>query len=384
MMFGNVLARTCRVKLKETRDAVSRRDGYCPVPAGDPRCRLYMSPAMGQPHVSTILIVGGYGAVGRHAARELASGNHRIIVAGRRIAPAMATAAELGVEARRIDLDESATWQQACVDVDLVLMCMDQRDTAFVEFILGKAIHYVDIAASDDFFIRLEALPTPRRSGVLLSVGLAPGLTNLMAASCAVGLEGPLDIRIGLLFGLNDNHGRAGVEWTVGKLVAANREPGSAVFDFGYHWGRRRLHRLDFSDQHALMRTLPQARAATYLGLDSRLATTLLFALAGHVAGSRSARDLAVAAFRPIGLGTRACNVAVSVTGERDGHCVTRTMRFYASGESATTAKLATLMTSIFLEDPVPGIWHSHQVLDPAAVLAEAECRAVGTFEATG
>ncbi|GLQ52814.1 hypothetical protein GCM10010862_00720 [Devosia nitrariae] len=260
-------------------------------------------------------------------------------------------------------------------------MCMDQRETAFVEFLLGRAIHYVDIAANDDFFLSLEALPAPRRSGVLLSVGLAPGLTNVMAASCAAGLRGPLDVGIGLLFGLNDDHGRAGVEWTASKLFAADRKPGSTIFDFGRDWGTRRLHRLDFSDQHALMRTLPQARAATYLGFDSRLATSLVFALAGRFAGSRLARDFAVAAFRPIGLGTRACDISVSVTGGLEGRRVTRAMRFHASGESATTARLAALMTSIFLEDPVPGIWHSHQVLDPATVLAEAERRGIGTLE---
>jgi saccharopine dehydrogenase (NAD+, L-lysine forming) len=71
--------------------------------------------------------------------------------------------------------------------VSLVVMCLDLPDTAFVRKRLQQGIHYIDISASYDLLSQIELLDLQakqRNVTLVLSVGLAPGLTNLLTAHC--------------------------------------------------------------------------------------------------------------------------------------------------------------------------------------------------------
>lgn len=72
-----------------------------------------------------------------------------------------------------------------------------------------------------------------------------------------------------MLLGSGERHGRAAVAWTVDGL---GRERGSWTAAFPAPYGRRRVHRFPFADQHTL--ALPGVR--TGLALDSRASTALL------------------------------------------------------------------------------------------------------------
>jgi len=64
------------------------------------------------------------------------------------------------------------------------VVCVEQHDTRFVEACLLRGLDHVEISASHDFLQRVEALdPLASKSGsrCILSVGLAPGVTNLLA-----------------------------------------------------------------------------------------------------------------------------------------------------------------------------------------------------------
>ena len=95
-------------------------------------------------------------------------------------------------------------------------------------------------------------------------MGLAPGLTNLLARRCAQTLEAGRSIDVFVLLGLGEAHGEAAVRWTVENLVKRFPAPGagmvesltdpkSTTFPGGY--GVRRAYRFDFADQHVISRT---------------------------------------------------------------------------------------------------------------------------------
>lgn len=327
----------------------------------------------------TVLVVGGYGSVGSHICRALGErGDVDVVVAGRNVAKAERLARSIGGRAALLDLDDPRSWTQACQGIDWVVMCMDQTDLAFVAFLFTRGIHYADITANDAFLRGVERL-APWRSAALVSVGLAPGLTNIMAAWCAARLDRIERIDIGLLFGLGDRHGDAAIDWMAGQVFDRHRDRRVAVLDFGFGEGRRTLHAVDFSDQHSLGRTLPVDAAWTGVAFESPLATAALFTLGRVFAGSRLVRGVTTALFKRLRFGSSLCNASVRVSGWSQGEPVALSVHFSGAVEALVTARLAALQIEHFLAGPVAtGLHHVHQVLDAKAVLEAVAARGIG------
>ncbi len=137
-----------------------------------------------------ILIVGGYGSVGYRIAKLLAPDfRARITIAGRNLRKAEDLARTLGhdSQARMIDVNDSRSYTAALEDVGLVIMCLDLTDTAFARACVTRGIHYVGITASLEVIERLSLLhdlAAANNAALVLSVGLTPGLTNLLAKAC--------------------------------------------------------------------------------------------------------------------------------------------------------------------------------------------------------
>ncbi|TSD50137.1 hypothetical protein FFI94_000615 [Rhodococcus sp. KBS0724] len=143
---------------------------------------------------------------------------------------------------------------------------------------------FVDVTATSSYCDALEKVDGP----VLLGVGLAPGLTSVLAVEAHRLGSGAVDIMVGL--GGGELHGPAATAWTYGMLGTRFRDPsgelvrnytGMKVFDVpaevpGYRKGP--AVRADFSDQHALTRDLG-VPVRTYLRLDTSAATLGLAAM---------------------------------------------------------------------------------------------------------
>jgi saccharopine dehydrogenase-like NADP-dependent oxidoreductase len=296
------------------------------------------------------LVLGGYGAVGARIVTQLRSGGDVAIAAGRD--PARAD--------RVVNLADASTLQAALSDVDVVVNAAGVEDPAVAALITGYGAALVDITASTGYVAALERLDPPRP--VFLSVGLAPGLTNLLAAAVHAAAPGPVDLAVFL--GAGERHGAAAVAWSYGLLGRRFHDPATGGQVRNYTQprrfdlpglGRRRLYRADFSDQHALTRDL-QVPVRTYFGLDSRLATATLAALT-RIPGASHA---------PQGLPLPGSDRWLVLARTEDG-----TSR-WASGrvESHATAVLAATATRVAAELPA-GIHHLHQVLTLADVPAE-------------
>ena len=228
-----------------------------------------------------VLVLGGYGAVGRHVVARLAQLGHRAVAAGRD--PARAD--------RVLDVGSMASVRDAARTMDVVVNASGVEDPSLVEAVTALGVAFVDVSASHAYGSSL--LTAARSAPVLVDVGLAPGLTNLLAAD--VFRRGCGSVEIAVVLGAGERHGRAATEWSVQLLGRSFADPATGqrirnysqprMFDLPL-LGRRRLLRADFSDQHWLTHDL-RTPVRTWFGLDSALATCVLGSLT-WLPGARS------------------------------------------------------------------------------------------------
>ncbi|MVS98519.1 saccharopine dehydrogenase NADP-binding domain-containing protein [Devosia marina] len=330
--------------------------------------------------MTTILIAGGYGAVGSKIAQQLADRKDTaVIIAGRSLEKARAEAKAIGAEARMIDLRQSASWAAALEGVDLVVTCIDQTDTAFLQTLGEHGIACVDVTADDAFFRKAEALDLPTTA--VFSVGLAPGLSNLLAIAAARGLDHLDRIEIGILMGTGDEHGTAAIAWSMAQMFDPDAPRDDAVMDFGPDFGRRRAYFMNFADQHVLRRTLPGTNAITRVAYDRALLTTLLFWVGRRFAGNRTIQAL----FNRISHlplpGSDKCVLSIRAHGQTADRPVLRSAMFQGRREAAVTAAMAVAVADTLLSGPMqPGVHHAHQIVDADTILARIEQWGHGTF----
>lgn len=285
------------------------------------------------------LVLGGYGAVGAPL----------VALLGARSAGRDGARADVAV-----DLTEPGLtgYRAAVRGADVVVNASGREDPALAAVAGAEGAAFVDVTATSSYVEELGRLDVA--GPVLLSVGLAPGLTTLLGAAVATGGE-PIDI--GVVLGTGDGHGVAATSWTYGLVGRRFADPGTgapvrnlapgAVFDLPT--GRRRLLRADFADQHVLSADLGVPVRA-HLALTSRVATAAL-AAAGRLPG--------LARVPAVHLPGSTAWVAVARAG---GRTLWRTGRDQSRG-TATIAALAARHAA----DLPAGVHHLHRVTDLAA-----------------
>lgn len=241
-----------------------------------------------------ILIVGGYGSVGSVVSQSLSKQFlDKLIIAGPNFNRAKKHANQLGsnVIPLAFDVNDKAQFDETLYRVSLVIMCIDQSNTKFVEACLLRGIHYVDISASYKFLSQVELLSQlaiENKSSVVLSVGLAPGVTNLLSSLCKIKDPTVEQIDIFIMLGSGERHGNAAYKWAFNDLndkylisngesdiLVSTFEDGKETEIFGLD-DSRVFYPSNFSDQHVLPRTLGIESVNTRLCFDSK-ALTLLF-----------------------------------------------------------------------------------------------------------
>ncbi|MEU8123303.1 saccharopine dehydrogenase NADP-binding domain-containing protein [Spirillospora sp. NPDC049024] len=282
-----------------------------------------------------VVVLGGYGAVGREVVAGLLGHVPEVVAAGRDLAKARTVP---GALAMRIDLRGDDLEQIAA---DAVVMCAETGNARVAEACLARGVHYVDVSASHAVLSGIEALDrlaAERNATAVLSVGLAPGVTNLLARESGGG-----EVDIGVLLGAGERHGPSAVEWTLDSLAGLGE---SWRMRFPEPYGVRTVHRFPFSDQY----TLP-GRVRTGLCLDSRAMTALLPRLVPF----RDLRPLR-AAFRRVHIGGDGFAVAVRSGG---------TVRSFAGRRQSRATGLAAAMTVRRLDGMRPGVHHIEDVAGP-------------------
>ncbi|NGO79257.1 saccharopine dehydrogenase [Streptomyces sp. YC504] len=303
-----------------------------------------------------IVLIGGYGAVGRETAALLSLWYPgAVVVAGRnpRALP--------GTSAVRLDLDDAADLERALDGADAVVMCVDHDNARVARACFVRGVHYVDVSADHERLTgveRLHGLAVEHGASALLSVGLAPGITNLLARQV-----GGSDVRIGVLLGSGEAHGPAALAWTLDGLAGLGP---SWRMRFPAPYGTRKVYGFPFSDQYTLPRTSGAARVATGMCLDSRPMTAVLAAArlpgVARLLAAKPVRRVLLASLSRVHLG----GDGFAVTAASEG----RSASFGGRLQSRTTGVVAALAVRELASLP-PGVRHLDEAVEPAAFLAE-------------
>lgn len=343
-----------------------------------------------------ILIVGGYGAVGRVIAAELAEDfPGQVVVAGRSHEKATALAQKFDGKIRPLQLDIFNTDQTAQIldGVALVMICLDLPNTHFVEMCFQQGVHYVDVTASYDYLLQVEALAEMARAGgstAVLSVGLAPGLTNLLARHAHAQFDELEQLDIHILLGLGEAHGEAAIRWMVENMntdfTVLEQGDEKRVHSFADgrqttflgKLGRRTTYRFSFADQHVLTRTLNIPTVSMRLAFDSALMTSLM-AAAQKVGLFKLLRyprlkNALVKMLQRFQFGSEVFVLQVEGQGMLDGQQTSQSYAIAGQRESHFTGLVAAqvaeaLMTAVF----PAGVFHIEQQFDLAPFVAELE-----------
>ncbi|MGR7907931.1 saccharopine dehydrogenase NADP-binding domain-containing protein [Lysinibacillus capsici] len=327
-----------------------------------------------------ILIIGGYGEVGGKIAKLLLqSYPNRIWIAGRNIEKAKDFCVQHKNLVRPLQLDVSEkVHPEQLENVALVIMCLEQKDTAFAQLCLNEGISYIDITASYTFLKKLEALHSlavQKHSTAIFSVGMAPGLTNLMAMHAARPLSSLEKMHISILLGAGDTHGTAAILWILQQLnkpfssynnqkVANFTNKRTVKFK---KIGKRSVYQFNFSDQHTLTKHFPSIPIVTRLGFDveplnkfvsflqkSRIACLLKF---------NGIQILLASLIQKIKIGSDVCGIQIEAIGKIHHKVASFTLDFLDRDESLVTAKVAAFIANEFLNNKHPaGAYHIEEL----------------------
>jgi hypothetical protein len=168
-----------------------------------------------------LLVVGGYGRVGRVVSARLGRRfPGRVVAAGRRLERAEALAAEEEgrVVPRRLDLADGDALPPALDGVRLVVLGIEGPNERVARACFERGVHLVDVTATYRLMEAVErhdALARSRGATGVLSVGLAPGLTNLLAHRAAQALDAVERVDLTVLLGLGERHGADALRWVL-------------------------------------------------------------------------------------------------------------------------------------------------------------------------
>ncbi|MED1781062.1 saccharopine dehydrogenase NADP-binding domain-containing protein [Brevibacillus fortis] len=332
-----------------------------------------------------IVIVGGYGHVGATICKKLGDAYPgRVYAAGRSLEKAEAFCRETNGKVLPLQLDIRKPLDQSMLEnVKLVVMCLDQTDTTFVEGCVRNGTHYLDISANGQFLTQIEQwgsqVATKDLGTAVLSVGLAPGLTNLLAGEAHRLLDEVSELDIFIMLGLGDRHGKAALEWTIDNLctsyevmnkhqrVTVESMTEGKLVDFGPELGKKHAYRFPFSDQQTLARTLDVPTVSTRLCFD-------LDGMTRVVAGLRSmgicqllhlpkVREATMEAFGRWKMGDDRFAIKVEARGKRGYDESTVECLLSGRDQSKMTAMVAAAVAkSLYEEAFPPGVHHIEQL----------------------
>lgn len=246
--------------------------------------------ASGHEVTPTALVLGARGAVGRVVVTELRTLGVDVTTAGRTAPEPGGCAIDLRTASGFDDLHEVSP------RFDVVINATGIEDSRILRAAAGTIL--VDISATAAYldqsateFLRQDpGVVGPH--GLVLGVGIAPGLSTLLVEALHSTLGDEIDVAI--MLGGGEAHGPAAVEWTAGLAGTPIYESGDRhpVMNFreSLHvdepGGSRRYLRADFPD-HLLVGSPREMHVRSWLATDSQLSTSAL-GLVGRFPALRS------------------------------------------------------------------------------------------------
>jgi len=263
------------------------------------------------------------------------------------------------VSPRQLDVSDPVALDAALNDARVVVTCVSARNREIAEACILQGVHFVDISASYSVLRSLEALnDQARSSGVtgLLSVGLAPGITNLLVRQIQDLLGAVRSAEITVLLGLGDTHGQDAIRW----MLENSRALGEAKrIQLPEPYGARAAYAFDFADQHVVRHTLGIEHVRTRLCLEPAYMTRALGLLSASgvlaLLGRVGALEPLARLLSTVRFGSDAFVAQVQAQGSEG------TARALVCGrkEARVTGLVASLVAeSLGATSPLPGVRH--------------------------
>ena len=175
-----------------------------------------------------ILLVGGYGVVGRRIAAELGPDYAgRVVVAGRHQVQADEAAAAIGhgVRGRHIDITVPSSVAAALQGVATVISCIDQPGRTLLWAAIERGLQYTDITPHltelrrGAAYERIDAAARTSGARLVLGTGIVPGISSVMVRALSDALGGADEIETALLLGAADVSGPASFDYFLQELA---------------------------------------------------------------------------------------------------------------------------------------------------------------------
>jgi saccharopine dehydrogenase (NAD+, L-lysine-forming) len=338
-----------------------------------------------------ILIVGGYGEVGRRIASLLEAAHPgSVVVAGRN--PDRATG-----PARRIDVDDVATIDAALAGVDVVVACVRPREPHLLQAVVRRGIAYTSIAPPWMPWPELEPLHVEaRRTGarIVAAAGLEPGISSVLARVAAQRLGTVDAIETALLLSVGDAYGADSLAFLLAELAerydvlvdgrarAARAFGASKRIAFPEPIGKRLAYTIPFRDQLYYPRTLGARTSVAWIALEPAWlgrAVAVLARLGGRALTRRSGPRTAIRRWTEA-LRRRHANADrfALVVEVRSGDRVVRASLVGRNQAHATAVGASAIAQALFTREvSAPGIWLAEQVIEPDRFLARLAAEAL-------
>jgi saccharopine dehydrogenase-like NADP-dependent oxidoreductase len=325
-----------------------------------------------------VVVLGGAGDMGSQAVRTIAASSlvKELVIADYRLVEAEKLAAEFPGKARArfLDAREGSSLAQALEGAAVAVNCVGpfyQFARSITEAAIAARVHLADICDDYDGLARVLDLHDRARAAgvvVLTGIGWTPGLSNLLAAEGARGLQAPVDIAISWVGTAADSKGKAVLKHLLhaidgdvpmvleGKLVQVPARSGRESVDFPPPIGSATVSYCGHPEPLTLTRAVPAARTVTVKGglkpdwvnsVGSAVAAMGLCRTGGRKDFAASVLHRIEFLFR--GAAAELSAVRVDVTGTCDGRRVTRT-RAVADRMARLTGIPVAIATLLLLE----------------------------------
>lgn len=313
-----------------------------------------------------IMVVGGYGDVGKTAVTELLrTSANKIVIGGRsrqKGEQMLSQLKEENLSFQPIDIYNEATYRHQLQGITTVIMCLSPETTAFAIYCLQEGINYVDISASHQTIAELfDSDSSKIKAAGLLGVGICPGLSTLLVKQLAAEFDQIEQIELSLLLGMGDHFGNDSLNWLLtnlsrpfwwsiqGNWVKVNPFQAKRKIASGPNKQSFTAYAFNLADQQILSQTFEDSKVATYFAIDDKKMLFLLklltkinfFKLLKYPKIYRFVLRVAVLSQRTSRKSTDLFSIHVKVKGSITEKASVREETIFGKNSSETTGKIA-------------------------------------------
>lgn len=250
---------------------------------------------------SKILIMGGYGNVGRNIVQILSKKcDAPLVVAGRSRQKANQFLRDNSIlaEVLTLDLNKIESNKVDLSEFKLLINCIEsEKNKNLVQLCGESGVHYTELATSFEAYKRLsqyDDLFKKNNACLVPGIGLSPGLSGIFVEHASQNIGKISSVENFTLLGLGEKHGLDAIRWMLSvcakkytvtingiRLLIRPFSNGRRIVlqDEGR---KRKFFAFNMADQHIIQENYQTETSVTRLAFDSRI-TTLFFSFLARI-----------------------------------------------------------------------------------------------------